>query len=206
MERKQKKWQPQSSNGVGIPLFARRSNQIYGPLINVQKDSPIYFTGILLIRELPRELDDTQEYMKWYPRMSERERDRYTVLEARNLLTNAGRTQLLTFAGASGTTTAFAQYYSVGTGPIYVAQSSDTTLSSELYRAVPNSSTIVGNGVTISTQFTTTQAVGTYTNSGIWGNGATGTSGSGTLMTHLLYNYTKTNTVTVSNDYLISLT
>jgi len=179
----------------------------------------LHFEGILKIREIPADWTD-EEFRRWWcderdpasgallrkAGMDEREKDRYTVLEARNLLMSAGRTQLLTFAGASTAPTAFAQYYSVGTGSIFTVQASDTTIATELFRAVPASYSVVGNGVTITTNFSTSQANGTYTNAGLWGNGASGTLGTGTLMTHLLYSYTKTSANAIVNDYTISLT
>lgn len=178
----------------------------------------IKFEGILKIREIPSDWTDT-EFRYWYcnehsasgrllrkARLSERDKDRWTVLVAENLLMSAGRTQLLTFAGSHTTTTAFAQYYAVGTGTIYTVQPSDTQLASELFRAVPASFSVVGNSVTVTTNFSTSQGNGTYTNAGLFGNGATGTANSGTLMTHLLYSYTKTSAVSIANDYTISLT
>lgn len=177
----------------------------------------LHFEGILRIREIPPEWDDAT-FRHWWcdertpdgrlirqAAMSEREKDRYTVLEAKNMLMNAGRTQLLNFAGASGTTTAFAMYYAVGTGSIFTVQPSDTTLTGELFRLQPASYSIVGNAVTITTPFSTSQANGVYTNAGIFGNNATGTANSGTLMTHLLYSYTKTSAVAIANDYTITL-
>ena len=178
----------------------------------------IHFEGILRIREIPPEWTDA-EFRYWWcdertesgmlihrARMSEREKDRWTVVEARNLLMSAGRTQLLTFAGASGTTVAFAQFYAVGTGSIFTVQPADTSLATELFRLAPASFSVVGNSVTITTNFSTSQGNGTYTNAGLFGNGATSTPGSGTLMTHILYNYTKTSANAIANDYLISLT
>lgn len=175
------------------------------------------FEGVLKLRKIPDDWTD-EEFRRWWcdertasgalvrkAGMNEREKDRYTVLEARNLLTSAGRTQLLTFAGASSTTTAFAQYYAIGTGAIFTVQSSDTSLATEFFRAAPASFSVVGNAVTITTNFTTSQGNATYTNAGIFGNGATSTPGSGTLMTHLLYTYTK-NSGPLVNDYTISLT
>jgi hypothetical protein len=167
----------------------------------------LHITGLLRVYELP---DDQAlaEYERWWPRfsLSEKERKGRLVVQAHNLVTSSGRTQILNFIGASGSTNSFAQYYAVGTGAIYIVQPSDTSLSTELFRAVPASYSVVGNGVTITTNFSTSQANGTYTNSGIFGNNATSTANSGVLMTHILYSYTKTSSVAIVNDYLISLT
>lgn len=176
------------------------------------------FKGILKIREIPSDWDDIMFRYWWCDersssgalirkaRMSEREKDRWTVLEAENMLMNAGRTQILTFMGQLTAPAVFTQYYAVGTGTIYLVQPSDFSLTSELFRAVPASFSLVGNAVTVTTNFSTSQANGTYTNAGIFGVNATSTSGSGTLMTHVLYNYTKTSSQAIVNDYTMSLT
>jgi hypothetical protein len=164
-------------------------------------------TGLLRVYEFSSD-EEMAEYANWWHRFSlaEKARKGHLVVEKHNLVTSAGRNQLLTFAGASGTTSAFAQYYAVGTGAIATVTAADTQLATELFRAAPSSSTIVGTTVTITTQFTTGQANGTYTNAGLWGGSATSTLGSGTLMTHILYSYTKTSANAIYNDYTISLT
>jgi hypothetical protein len=163
----------------------------------------LHIEGLLRIYEVPDE-----RLLKDWQRLTlvEKAREAKLVVEAHNLIMSAGRTQLLTFAGSNSTTTAFAQYYAVGTGTIYSVQPSDSSLATELFRAVPSGFSIVGNNVTITTAFTGSQAVATFTNSGIFGNGATGTPGSGTLMTHILYSYTHASGVTIFNDYSITLT
>lgn len=177
----------------------------------------IHVEGIIRTRLLPEDWTYA-DYAYWWlpefdsnmriirmPRMSNKEKERYTVAEEHNLLTTNGRTQILTFIGASGTGTgAFAQYFAVGTGSISSVSAGDTSLATELYRAVPASAVISGNQIDISIPFGAGVANGTWTNAGIFGVNATSTSGSGTLMTHALYSYTKTNTQSVTNDYLIT--
>lgn len=164
-------------------------------------------TGLLRIYEFSSDAE-MAEYASWWHRFSleEKARKARLVVEEHNLVTSAGRTQLLTFAGASGTTAAFAKQYAVGTGAIATVTAADTLLATELFRAAPASSTVVGTTVTITTNFTTGQANGTYTNAGIFGNTATGTANSGTLYTHILYSFTKTSAIAIANDYQISLT
>jgi hypothetical protein len=168
----------------------------------------LHFEGIVRVYELSDAHLEDADFQRWWRRftLSEKEREAKLVIEARNMLMNAGRTQLLNFVGSSGSTNAFSQYYSVGTGAIYTVTPSDSTIAGELFRAQPASYSIVGNSVTISTNFTTAQANGTYTNAGLWGNGASATLGSGTLMTHMLYSYTKTNANAITSDYAITLT
>lgn len=175
----------------------------------------LHFSGVIRARVPPFETREEWAYW-WLPemvggkivrvaRMSEREKERYTVYEARNMLMLAGRTQILTYIGSNnGNSTGFAQYFAVGTFPINKLTAGDTSLQGELFRAIPSTSAISGTQIDVSTFFGSSQAVGTYTNAGLFGNGATGTSGSGTLMTHSLYAYTKPNTNPLVNDYLIT--
>ncbi len=138
--------------------------------------------------------------------MSERERERYTVHEAHNILTLSGFAQLLTYIGSNAATTlGFSQYFAVGTFPIISVQAGDTSVVGEIFRAVPSSQTITGNQLTLSTFFGPSQGNGLLTNAGLFGVNATATLGSGTLMTHTLYAYNKPNGQAVSNDYLIIL-
>lgn len=173
-------------------------------IITVHDD--LLYLGRILIRELPAHWDRAM-FEFWYPRMKERERDRYTVAEAKNLITTLGRAQVLGYIGnPSSNTAAFSQYFAVGTFPINSVQPGDSVVNSELFRAIPSSYTVSGNTVDISTFFSTAQGNGTLTNCGLFGATATATPGSGTLMTHaLLNNYVKDNAHTATFDYLITL-
>lgn len=165
----------------------------------------IRFEGLVRVRELPRDCE-LQDFMEWWPRLTQRERERYTVYEHKNLLTTAGRNQLLTYiSNSGGTTLAFAQYFSVGTFPITSVSPGDSSVQTEIFRAVPNSAVITGTQVDISTFFGASQANGNYTNAGLYGLNATSTLGSGTLMTHTLYSYSKANGTPITNDYLVNL-
>lgn len=165
----------------------------------------IFWQGIVKVRELPAGLS-FEEYLAWWPRLTERDRERYTAAEHHNILTLNGFQQLLTYVSSGNATTlGFSQYFSVGTFPITTVQAGDTSVQGELFRAAPTSSTITGNQLTLSTYFGASQANGNYTNAGLYGVNATATLGSGTLMTHTLYTYTKSNGTAISNDYIIIL-
>jgi predicted RecA/RadA family phage recombinase len=175
-------------------------------------------TGIIRVREHPFG-DDFQELSKWWfpevnirgvvirpPRMSEKEKDRYTVLEAENQLMTAGVQQILTYIGMpSGTAILISKYFAVGTGTISATAATDTALATESFRKVPDSATQTGNQIDISTSFSTSQANGQLTNAGLFGASASGTANSGTLYTHALYTYLKTNAIPIINDYCIIL-
>lgn len=165
----------------------------------------IHFSGRLIFYELPEPWTD-EEYRRYWFTMSRRERERYIVHEAKNLLTNSGRSQLLAFAGASGTTSAFAQQVAFGTTATVVS-AGDASVQGEIYRSAPASATVSGNQVDISLTLPSGSANGTLTNAGIFGINATGTAGSGTLMTHaLLNNFVKNNGTAYNVDYVITLT
>src|SRR5947207_1818109 len=102
----------------------------------------IKIKGIIRIREHPFG-DDYEELSKWWfpelnargvvirpARMSEREKDRYTVVEAENQLMTAGIQQILTYIGMpSGTAILISKYFAVGTGAISQTTPTDTSLA-----------------------------------------------------------------------------
>lgn len=183
-------------------------------------DTSAKFDGLIRIREVPFATKEEFEHW-WLPeldssgkivapaRMSEREKEHYTVLEAHNLLTNNGRTQILGFIGSPtyiSTQTPFSQWFEVGTNPFALPSAGDTTVPGGLARVQPSTAVITGTQVDISCFFGTSQGNGNWTNAGLWGNNATSTLGSGTLMTHSAFAYNKVNTNSVTVDYLINLT
>jgi hypothetical protein len=173
--------------------------------------------GIIRIRELPDPDWTPEQYAYWWldefdadgrrvriAKMTQREKDRYTVYEASNLVMTAGITQILTFIGNSASNTAaFSQYIAIGTGSIFTVNANDSTLATEFFRKAVTGYSTSGNQVDVSTNLLTTDAVGTWTNMGLYGVAATGTANSGTLMTHVLVAYTKPS-ATRTADYLIT--
>lgn len=129
-------------------------------------------------------------------------------VEYRNIACNAGRTAILNYlALTTATSTAGVQYFAVGNGSSVTPASGDTQLAAEVFRKALSSTTISGNSVDLSSVFlsTDTGSNTTYTEAGIFGNGATGTANSGTLYAHASYNYTKSSSVNLTNDYYIYL-
>lgn len=174
-----------------------------------------FVQGIIKVREIPAEWS-TEDYRYWWlpkknekgeviraARMSDSEKDRWTVAESKNTLTSAGRTAVLNFLG--NTTVSFFQYFSVGTGTISAVSAADTSMSTELARLAPSSATVSGNQIDVATLFSTSQGNGVWSNSGVFGNGATSTLGSGTLYAHSLFSYSKTSAIQVSADYVFIL-
>ena len=164
----------------------------------------VRYLGIVRARMLPAEWT-LEDYLRYYPHYTERQRNHLTVCEAENMLMTAGRTQILKQLFGSSAA-AFGLYFSVGTGAISGVTPSDAILSNEFFRAAPSTGTTTGNQIDISTFFGAAQANATYTDAGIFGGaGATGSLLTGTLQTHVLYALTKTSANSLTNDYLIQL-
>ena len=179
---------------------------------------PKFAEGIIRVRRIPDEWTEEDYRYWWLPetdghgkilrpaRISEQEKEReYQTDEFTNLITTNGRTNVLTYIGSStGSTTQWSQYFAVGTGAITAVSASDTSLSNEVFRKSQASFSVNGTLVDVNFQFGTTDAEFAYTNAGIFGNAASGTLGSGTLMTHALFSYTK-GAYAISIDYVINL-
>lgn len=183
----------------------------------------ISIQGRIRVREVP--FSSEEEWRYWWlgefqiidgvkkmiraPRMSERQKERYTAAESTNILVDGGITQILTFVGsASGNSTAFAEYLAFGNGALSAVSPSDTSLANEIFRIVPTLSNISGVQLNISAFHAGGGSSTVLTNAGLFGNGASGTLGSGTMMTHSLLSYTQpaatTQIPSVVYDYLLS--
>lgn len=163
-----------------------------------------YWHGDILVREVPADWTE-EDFKRYWSTMSPRERDRHTLYQTHNLLTTNGRTQILSYCSATGTVTPFCQYFALGNFPITAVAPLDAAVQGEVYRAAPTVVSSSGNTTDISMFLNGTTANTTLTNCGIFGNNATGTSGSGTLMTHALFNFTKSSGQQITCDYLITL-
>lgn len=168
----------------------------------------IGFQGILRIRELPEEWTHEQYLRYWcgeHAIISEREKERYTVVEVKNQLMVAGRTAILTYIGStSGSTTPYGKYIAIGTGTLQATSPTDTQLVNEVYRVVQSAYTIQGSQVDCNFQIPSGSAQVVMSEAGLYGGSATSTLNSGTLDTHVLFSYTKGN-YSISIDYLITL-
>lgn len=171
--------------------------------------------GIFKIRENP--FDSEAELLYWWcderdssgqvvrpARMSQQEKERYTLLEKENIITSNGISNILTFLGlGSGTATLFNKVLSVGTGLVSTVAASDTTVVTELLRKAPAGTSVTGNQQDVSYTFAAGDANATWTNAGIYGSAATTTLATGTLMTHVLFSYVKTSSLAVTVDYVL---
>ncbi len=132
-------------------------------------------------------------------RLSDEAKAQRLVMEpVHNLITNSGITRIL--LNQSVQTQAnqqpFAQILSVGNGAITGVLRTDTAVAGDAFvasaRKAPTSNFQTGFLTTIITNFASGDAVGTWTNIGLYGGGsATTTAGTGTLYTHALYPFVK---------------
>jgi hypothetical protein len=127
-------------------------------------------------------------------------------LFAKNLITNNGISQLLTNHGvqAQSSMQPFSQILAVGNGSITGVTRADTTLPGDGFatnsRKTPASHANTGFSVTITTNFASGDAVGTWTSVAFFGGGsATTTSGTGTMETHALFSFVKGSTSYAAN-------
>ena len=179
---------------------------------------PKFAEGIIRVRRIPDEWSEEDYRYWWLPetdghgkilrpaRISEQEKEReHQIAEFTNLITTNGRNNVLTYIGSStGSTTQWSQYFAVGTGAITAVSASDTSLSNEVFRKAFASFSVSGTQVDMNVQFGTSEGIFTYTNGGIFGNSASSTIGSGTLMTHALFAFSK-GSFAISCDYLVNL-
>jgi hypothetical protein len=124
--------------------------------------------------------------------------------EADNLITTLGKNALFHLFGNDGIIAQGAQYIACGTGAGSPAVG-DTALFTELARVVLSTVAVTTNQVQLQGFFSSNIAIATWTEAGVFGNGATGTSGSGQLFTHALMSYVHPNTKDAILSYVISL-
>ena len=173
----------------------------------------IRFQGLIRACELPGDCT-REDFTEWWPRLSLKEREKWVVYEHKNTLTSAGRTQLLTYiASQNPVTGAFGQYFAVGAFQMNGVSPGDTAVQAEFYRTAPSAAMIIGTQLDLSMYIGPNEANNLYfpgfyaTNAGLYGLGATSVLGSGTLLTHSIFNYQRNAGVNqaIGIDYYINL-
>lgn len=174
---------------------------------------PINYRGIITLHEIP-EWSDTEFAHAW-ARMSAGEKRSRMVGETENLLTNTGLTLLLTNMSVTGqgSMNPFAQILSVGNGAVSTIARTDTAVAGDGFatgaRKAPASFSVSGFQTTIAFNFASGDAVGTWTNLGIYGfktsgaQAATTSTGTGALMTHAFITYGKASSAIAVNYVFI---
>jgi hypothetical protein len=170
----------------------------------VIKESVPAYEGILHPYIIPPEWSD-EEYVRRWTAMSQRERECWYLDEFRNTIVIDGLSAINAFLGSQGNSAnvpGFAQYFEVGTGSLGGVDVSDDHVIGPVFRKIPLLVQIVGNVTIVSTKFNAGEANYAYTNSGLYGGAsASATLSSGTLMTHVPYNYEKSSSIVLGNDY-----
>lgn len=172
---------------------------------------PLAVHGIVTLHKIPDEWTDEDFKYYWCPltapngqilqpaRISDETKRLWLAHEpVENLITNAGISQLLTNQGvqAQASMQPFSQILSMGNGAITGVTRADTSVAGDGFatgaRKAPASHANTGFSVTVTTNFLTTDAVGAWSNGGMYGGGsATTTTGTGTLESHFLFSFTK---------------
>jgi hypothetical protein len=174
----------------------------------------IKFHGIIHAHETPFETEE--EMARWWlperngsgveirsPRMTRREKRKYEVAEAKNVLTTGGRNMLLAYMSIASGASPFAVMFSVGNGVVQSVAATDSFVVGEYFRKAPTGYTVTGAETDISIYFASTDGQGSITNAALFGSvAATTTLGTGTMNTHSLFNYLKT-TQPITIDYTI---
>lgn len=195
-------------------------------------DESLNIEGTLSLYELPRDMSDEEFRAWWEPetalgedglyhivrpaRCSDEEKARRKVLEVGNLITNAGIKQQLNNMSVpgQGLLLVFNQIFALGNGAISGVTRADTAVAGDGFatgsRKQAASVIVIGYTTTATMNYASGDANGTITNAGIFGvNPVTGanagtSAGTGTLMTHVLFNFVK-GASAVAIAYSISL-
>ncbi len=154
----------------------------------------IKIEGTIYVYEVPWETK--AETALYLPKMSKREKDKLLVARGKNLLTNAGKSLVLTFLGTPGAMSANTQYaeiFSLGSGVIAGVQATDTSVVGEYStcRQAPDGFTVIAPSTTITTTYTGSNGNASISNCGLYGENASTTNGTGTLHNHALITYSK---------------
>jgi hypothetical protein len=171
--------------------------------------------GIITIHRIPEWTDEELTY--WWARMSDEAKAQRQVAEpVENMLTNTGIVRFLANNSKSGQGNMypFAQILSVGNGAFTGASRELTAVSGDGFttgaRKAPASDTQIGFQSTLVFNFASGDAVGTWTNAGLYGfktsssQNATTTTATGSLMSIAAYPFVKGSTA-YAVQYVLSL-
>lgn len=175
--------------------------------------------GIITVHEIPDWCDE-EFAIRWAAMTEDEKRARQVQLadgrwQAENLITNTGIALILknlSVAG-QGSMNPVTQILSVGNGALTGVTRSDTGVIGDGFgtnaRKAPSSFAVTGFSTTITTNYASGDANGTWTNVGFYGwsgsANATTTTGSGALQTHALFSYVKgASAVAVAYSFTLS--
>lgn len=127
------------------------------------------------------------------------------VYEYDNIIPTAGRTAIANHltSGSPSPTALRGNYIALGTGTNAPANG-DTTLQTETYRKATASASNASNVGTITGFFTQTETSGTYREAGIF-MGGTASANTGTLLSRVAINITKTTSQSLTIEWTITI-
>jgi hypothetical protein len=191
--------------------------------------------GIITLHRIPDEWTD-EEFRYWYcpvtapdgsilqeARLSDAVKRRWQIplddgrMQAENILTNTGIRLLLAnmSVAGQGSMNPFFQILSVGNMAIAGVTRADTAVAGDGFatgaRKAPASFSTTGFSTTVVTNYASTDAIGSWTNIGVYGyktassQAATTTAGTGALMTHAQFSYSKgSSAIAVNYVFVLS--
>jgi hypothetical protein len=179
-------------------------------------EEPFGIHGIITLHKIPPEWSPEDFAYWWNPvtapngqvlqpaRISDDAKRLWLAHEPiENILTNTAISLLLTNMSVANQSQMFpfTQILSAGNGAIVGVMRKDAAVAGDGFatgaRKAPSSFAVTGFSTTVTTQYGTSDAVGTFTNIGFYGYSVAGsqnasvTSGTGALMTHALFSFVK---------------
>lgn len=122
-----------------------------------------------------------------------------------NLVTNAGKASMAdALRGNTADNKGIITYCALGTSGVAPAPA-DTLLTTEIDRKAVSVRSVVGNVATFQTFFTTSEAIGTLLEAGLFGDDASDTANSGTLFCKVAINRVKTANDTLTASWSVTI-
>jgi len=129
-----------------------------------------------------------------------------TVIEKHNVTCTVGMESVA--SRLAGGSTGLITYMGLGTGSVdggNAPSAGDTTLNDELYRKQISTATVDSVEVTFRTFYNTSEAIGTLTEIGLFGDDATATVDTGTLFARVAFSKEKTDQETLTVDWAVTI-
>lgn len=123
----------------------------------------------------------------------------------KNMFVTAGKNSLADhLRGTTENNKGIITYCALGTG-LTAPALGDTTLQTELARKLVSVRTVSGNVATFETFFTTSEAIGTLKEAGLFGDAASATADTGTLFCRVAINRTKSANDTLTLSWTVTI-
>lgn len=121
-----------------------------------------------------------------------------------NVMVVVGKTAMAdALRGTTSNNRGIITYCALGTSAVAPTEN-DTQLTTELFRKLISVRSYSGKVATFQTFYTTSEAIGTLREAGLFGDDASGTANSGTLFSKLAINRTKSSSDTLTLTWTIT--